>query len=281
MAIGDDGDLMREFTFGLAFAVALGLAGQHAFAASQYKLLRLDGHYVKWGNPDLGAPATVSYALTPRSKWVPGVRNCAALSPLDRLLSISKITPLAFRNELRAAFAIWEAAANIRFHEAEDLAAADILIGAQGVPRGWAFTNVDYSEAADGPTRSISKALICLNPEKRWKIGFDGNTEIYDLRYTLVHEIGHAIGLDHPGPAGEMMSFKYQEGFRSLQAGDAGGAGELYGARAPSAIAGTPGQSDAETADGGPISASPPQLSLGDDEPSQTFHPAGHPAGLK
>jgi hypothetical protein len=192
----------------------------------------------------------------------------------DDLLSASKITLLAFRTELRAAFAIWEAAANIRFSEAEEPADADILIGAQGAPRGRAFTNVDYAEAAEGATRSISKALICLNPEERWKIGFDGDIETYDLRYTLVHEIGHAIGLDHPGPTGEMMSYKYQEAFRSLQAGDAGGAGELYGARMPSAFAGAPGRIEPKTADGSPNSATPPQLSLGEDEPSRTIRPA-------
>jgi hypothetical protein len=266
---------MREFAFGLAVAAALGLAGQQASAASQYKLLELEGYYVKWGSPDLGTPATVSFAVAPRATSFPGARNCAALRSPDDLLSASKIALSAFRTELRAAFAIWEAAANIRFREAEDPADADILIGAQGVPRGRAFSNVDYAEATDGPTRSISKALICLNPETRWKIGFDGDIETYDLRYTLVHEIGHAIGLDHPGPTGEMMSFKYQEAFRSLQAGDAGGAGELYGARVPSAIAGSPGRSQRETADRGPVSASPPQLSLGDGEPSRTFRPVG------
>ena len=28
------------------------------------------------------------------------------------------------------------------------------------------------------------------------KIGFDGNLNIYDVRYTLMHEIGHGIGLE-------------------------------------------------------------------------------------
>ncbi|MDP2620204.1 MAG: matrixin family metalloprotease [Hyphomicrobiales bacterium] len=266
---------MREFALGLAFAVALGLSGQEASAASQYKLLQFESHFVKWGNPHLGTAATVSYALVPQSMSFPGARNCGALRPLDRLLSASKIPASVFQSELRAAFAEWEVAANIRFRDAKDPTAADILIGAQDAPRGWAFTNVDYADASDGRTRTISKALICLNPERPWKIGFDGNIDIYDLRYTLLHEIGHAIGLDHPGPKGELMSFKYRETFRSLQAGDAAGAGVLYGTTSPSVIAETPEKADMEAAHSQRVSGSQPQLSLGDDKPSEAPRPAG------
>jgi hypothetical protein len=80
--------------------------------------------------------------------------------------------------------------------------------------------------------------LICLDPTQPWKIGFGGNPEAYDIRYTLAHEIGHAIGLDHPGPTGELMSFSYGEGFRVLQPGDVAGAILLYGARTPAVVAG-------------------------------------------
>jgi len=81
----------------------------------------------------------------------------------------------------------------------------------------------------EGPLRPIDRSLICFNPVKRWKVGFDGNLNVYDLRYTLAHEIGHAIGLDHPGPHGQIMSIHYQEGFRTLQAGDVSGAVRIYG----------------------------------------------------
>ena len=73
--------------------------------------------------------------------------------------------------------------------------------------------------------------MVCLNPTRPWKIGFDGDLDVYDLRYTLIHEIGHAIGLDHPAIAGQLMAYKYGEKFRVLQAGDIRGVETLYGPR--------------------------------------------------
>ena len=75
----------------------------------------------------------------------------------------------------------------------------------------------------------IGRSLICLNPRQPWKIGFDGDLKVYDLRYTLAHEIGHAIGLDHPSPSGQLMSYRYDEGQPGLQPGDIKGAALLYG----------------------------------------------------
>ena len=49
------------------------------------------------------------------------------------------------------------------------------------------------------------------------------------LRYTLAHEIGHAIGLDHPNAPGQIMGYRYEESFRDLQPGDLSGAVALYG----------------------------------------------------
>lgn len=92
--------------------------------------------------------------------------------------------------------------------------------------------------------RSISRALICLNPAEPWKVGFDGNLAVYDLRYTLTHEIGHTIGLDHPAARGELMYVDYEEKFRVPQPGDVRGAAALYGPTgAQSVIANMPTKS--------------------------------------
>jgi hypothetical protein len=73
---------------------------------------------------------------------------------------------------------------------------------------------------------------------RRWKVGFDGNLKAYDLRYTLAHEIGHAIGLDHPPGPGQIMNYRYEERFRDLQSGDVFGAVALYGAPTRGTVAG-------------------------------------------
>lgn len=198
--------------------------------ASIFKILKLEGHQVRWALPAGNTPRVVTYRLVTEERRFPNARNCHGLVPLDNLAMASRLSLPAIHEELRSAFGMWEAAANIVFREAADGAAADIQIGAQSEPEGWAYTDVFYDTASREAVTPINKALICLNPAKRWKIGFDGDLKTYDLRYTLAHEIGHAIGLDHPPGSNQIMHFRYEERFRSLQPGDIRGAVAIYGA---------------------------------------------------
>lgn len=243
-----------------------GVAG--AAASDSYRLLRLGGTWVKWGDPVLGTRATVSYAPVARHTAFPGARNCKAMDSLAGLLSGSGIAAGTFRNELRAAFAAWSRAIAIDFVRADSVADADILIGMQAAPRGRAYTDVAHGAPGPDGTSSIRRSLICLNPDITWKVGFGGNADVYDLRYTLIHEIGHAIGLDHPGPTGQIMSFQYHEEFRIPQTGDVHGASQLYGRRdgadvvhagAEEGAGGVPNADDARPEDS-------PLLSLGEKE---------------
>lgn len=215
------------------------LAPDSARASQEFLLLKLDGAYVKWGEPVLGTGATVRYAFITGETKFSGARNCEAMTPLDAPLKKFAIEPAQLRNEAAAAFAMWERAADIRFEAIDDPERADILIGGQLAPKGRAFANVTYRHD-DGATRRIDKALICLNQTQPWKVGFGGDAGAYDLRYTIAHEIGHAIGLNHPGPSGQLMGFKYGEGFRALQTGDTDGAVALYGSRSGTATATLP-----------------------------------------
>lgn len=201
----------------------------NAQTISSYRHLVLDGHALKWGEPVFGTGAAVTFALVETRTRFSGTQNCSSMAPLDDLFSLNAISTATFLRELDNALNAWEAAANISFSSA-DPAVAEILIGAQVHPGGYAFANVEYDETQPGKgPRTISRSLVCFNPLKRWKIGFDGDLEVYDLRYTLMHEIGHAIGLNHPLTTGQLMSHKYSERYRMLQAGDIRGAEKLYG----------------------------------------------------
>ena len=196
-----------------------------------YRLLQLSGYKVKWGEQELGVGASVSYAFAEEDLRFDDARNCREMAPISTLSghSLSKETLVS---ETAAAFRVWEHASGLSFQEVSDARDADIVIGAQGRPRGWAFTNVSYASDPKGGVRTIDQALVCLNPEREWKVGFDGDKDVYDIRYTLIHEIGHAIGLDHPGPSGQVMAFRYTEAFNELQPGDLRGVQRLYGRRA-------------------------------------------------
>ena len=215
---------------GLALAGLAGIGGVHAQTYLGFRLLDFGGIYVRWGGNAVD-PVIVTYALARQAVEFPDARNCRAMVPMDGLLADSGISQKAYEVEVKAAFVMWEQVANIRFEPAAAGSKPGILIGAQRDPIGHAYADVAYAKSVNGSLRPIERSLICLNPMKRWKVGFDGNLVVYDLRYTIAHEIGHAIGLDHPEPHGQLMSMRYQEGFRTLQAGDVSGAVRIYGLR--------------------------------------------------
>lgn len=220
---------MKGALIGLAMAGICMVVSVDAQTFFGFRLLDLDGRHVKWSALQ-GNRAEVTYAVVAKATIFPDARNCAAMEPMDAMLERWKVSPSVFRAEVKAAFEMWEMVADIDFREVEDPAAAQILIGAQSNPEGRAFADVRYVPG-EKQFREIDRSLICLNPTKPWKVGFDGNLKVYDVRYTMAHEIGHAIGLDHPEPSGQVMSHRYQESFRSLQVGDVKGAVQIYGTR--------------------------------------------------
>lgn len=236
-----------------AAAILLAATMSDMCAAADHRLLVLEGSWVKWGRAQWGANAIVTYAFASAPQNSPGARNCSSVLAFDELTRRTGLPERQLHQEADAAFAAWAQVTGLTFTETKEAERADIVIGVQGKPTGRAFTNVElaadpvakapkaergFAISAEPPSpvaktqglRTIRKALICLNPLQKWKIGFDGNLDVYDVRYTLTHEIGHAIGLDHPGPAGSLMGFRYDEKQKSLTRQDIEAAQRLYGA---------------------------------------------------
>lgn len=218
-------------------AAALGIVG-NAMCASvnasdtiTFKLLHLKGHSVQWLKDKPDGQMHLTYAILSGDRERQGAINCTKMTAPTELATTSNISDTAFRATVADAFAMWHRATNLAFTEIADADAADIVIGAQGNPEGWAFADVSFDENAKGTTKPILKSAVCLNPTHHWKIGFDGNLFSYDLRHTMAHEIGHAIGLDHPSATGQLMSYRYDEKHIGLQPGDTDGIAALYGRR--------------------------------------------------
>jgi hypothetical protein len=222
--------LPRRFAAALAGAtVAIAVAGSAALAGD-YRLLTLGERYVKWGTPSFGAPAEVTYGLADRRYEYSDAINCGVIGPIDDLLRKSKLTRQQFIDDLQAAVAMWQSASNVSFRYTEDASRAQILIGAQGNPRGIAFANVWHDgNGHQNRVATITQATVCLNPQITWKANSDGKLDSYQLRHVLAHEVGHTIGLDHPGRTGQLMGYRYSEDTSRLGPGDVEGAVTLYG----------------------------------------------------
>ena len=194
-----------------------------------FRLLSLGGHPVRWPTTAPDGRVVVTVAIADREIDQPQAFNCRRMRPLGALLQRSGITEDAFKAALDEALQRWRDVADIAFVAEKAGSKADIVIGEQSEPSGFAFTNVDLADAPRGAPRAIVGASVCLNPERRWKVGYDGDLAIYDLVHTLTHEIGHAIGLDHPDGQEQLMSFRYSEAHAGLTEGDRRGAVAIYG----------------------------------------------------
>lgn len=218
--------------FFLMTFLLLGVLSSAAVAQEDYRLLRIEGDNLKWGDPQYGTGADVSYGFATATTAFPDAVNCRGIEPMDKIAHVWGVNRGRLEQIAAKAFGMWSGAADLSFRPARAGETPDILIGTQTDPRGVAWANVWHdAAAARNGLAPMRQASICFNPEQIWTVDQRTPRGAYDLLTVLAHEIGHTIGLDHPSAKGPLMGFRNQGQMKGLLPGDIMGAVALYGPR--------------------------------------------------
>ncbi|HEY0833616.1 MAG TPA: matrixin family metalloprotease [Azospirillum sp.] len=130
--------------------------------------------------------------------------------------------PGGYQALVQQAFDAWEQVADIRFVQVTDSADVDIRLGGGSIDgSGGTLATAHYMYRGATMTQSD----IVFDTSEAWSASASSGTYLYSV---AVHEIGHAIGLDHTSVA-EAIMYPYNDNQTALHSDDIAGAVALYG----------------------------------------------------
>ena len=137
----------------------------------------------------------------------------------------SFITDNSFQKEIVEALSVWEVEADIRFTQVQDTINTDIRFG-------WA--NIDGSGSVLGETvfpsaGPLNQVIVAFDRAESWFVGGDAPANLIDFSSTAIHEIGHAIGIDHSETNQSIMRASYSREIFDLQIDDINAVTNIYG----------------------------------------------------
>ena len=184
----------------------------------------------KWGSPVLGTGATISYS------FMPDGLDCSIEFAGCTSSALGTFGPSLFdwQTQIQSAFDAWAAVADLVFVEVTDMGEAFNAPQLSGDIRFDGHNSLGNTSIAHGyypPDNSTSAAGdIHFNTGVCWEVDTDGTGDgCFSIYQAALHQIGHAIGLDHSDVMNSIMYSAYNESITGLQADDIAGAQYIYG----------------------------------------------------